>query len=73
MTHCGIDHAIVDGRMYRADPVLDEGFHNPPEGWNNPYQVGVMQVDSDGTATFTSGVLMAHFVLAPEYEPPMCF
>ena len=73
MTHCGIDHAIVRGVMYRANPDLDNGIHNPPEGWSNPYQVGTMRLDSDGTATFTSGELVARFVLAPGYVPPMCF
>ena len=73
MTHCGIDHAIVRGVMYRADPFLDDGNHNPPKGWTNPYEVGVMTIEQDGTATFTSGELVARFVLAPEYGPPMCF
>jgi hypothetical protein len=73
MTHCGIDHAIVRGVMYRANPILDNGIPNPPEGWSNPYQVGTMRLDSDGTATFTSGELVARFVLTPDYVPPMCF
>jgi hypothetical protein len=73
MTHCGIDHAIVRGVMYRADPFLDDGNHNPPEGWTNPYEIGDMRIEEDGTATFTSGELVARFVPAPEYVPPMCF
>ena len=71
-THCGIDHALIRGTIYRAEPYLHDGNGNPPLGWNNPYQVGIMRVDSDGTATFTSGVLMAHFVLDANYVPPMC-
>ena len=73
MTHCGIDHAIVRGVMYRADPFLDDGNHNPPKGWTNPYEVGVVRIEPDGTATFTSGELVAHFVQAPDYVPPICF
>jgi hypothetical protein len=58
--------------MYRADPFLDDGNHNPPKGWTNPYEVGVMRIEQDGTATFTNGELVAHFVQAPDYVPPMC-
>ena len=72
MTHCGIDHALIRGVIYRAVPYLHDGNGNPTLGWSNPYEVGVMRVDSDGTATFTSGELVAHFVQAPDYVPPMC-
>ena len=72
LTHCGIDHALVRGKMFRATPYLSDGNGNPPKGWGTPMQTGGMSVAQDGTATFTSGVLVAHFVQAPDYVPPMC-
>lgn len=72
LTHCGIDHALIRGVLYRASPPLSDGNGHPPRGWSNTFQVGVMTVAQDGTATFTSGELEAHFVASPDYEPPMC-
>jgi hypothetical protein len=61
-THCGIRHVIVDGIVYLADPVLDDGQGNPPRGWENPSQQGNLRINPDGSADFTSGPLSAHFV-----------
>ena len=53
-THCGVEGAVVDGTRYVADPPLyrEPGRGNPPDGWDNPSQRGVMTVYSDGTAVF---------------------
>jgi hypothetical protein len=65
LTHCGITHAVVNGTYYTADPVLSDGNGNPPAGWGNPGQRGVMTVHSDGRAEFVAGSLRATFVATP--------
>jgi len=53
-THCGVDRATIGGMEYVAARPLyrDDGYGNPPAGWDNPTQSGVMTVYSDGTAVF---------------------
>lgn len=60
-THCGIYEAQVQGSFFVADEPLDDGHGNPPTGWGNPYQPGIMTVegqravfhdDSGHTVTF---------------------
>ena len=42
-THCGVRAAAFDeGRWWRANPPLDDGWGNPPAGWGNPFTRGVM-------------------------------
>ena len=53
LTHCGIDEARVNGKYYEAVTPLSDGSGNPPPGWDNPYQAGVMTVTSGQTAVFT--------------------
>ena len=50
-THCGIHEALVEGTYFVADKALDDGHGNPPEGWKNPYQAGVITV-TGATAVF---------------------
>jgi len=52
-THCGIDYALVGNRYYEATPPLSDGSGNPPPGWGNPYQPGIMTVISPTQAVFT--------------------
>jgi hypothetical protein len=52
-THCGIDYAQVGNRYYKATPPLSDGSGNPPPGWGNPYQSGIMTVISPTQAVFT--------------------
>ena len=52
-THCGIDYARVGNRYYEATPPLSDGSGNPPPGWGNPYQPGIMTVISPTQAVFT--------------------
>jgi hypothetical protein len=65
LTHCGITHTVVNGTYYAADPVLSDGNGNPPAGWGNPGQRGVLTVHSDGRAEFVAGSLRATFVATP--------
>jgi hypothetical protein len=47
-THCGIDDLEVDGRWYeRVGGRLDDGQGNPPAGWADPTQSGVVAVAGD--------------------------
>jgi hypothetical protein len=72
-THCGIDWAFFDGRLWVADPPLDDGSGNPPDGWDNPRQVGFMGLRSHREAEFRAGDRRAHFRPAPPgFEPPGC-
>ena len=52
-THCGIDYARVGNRYYEATPPLSDGSGNPPPGWGNPYQPGILTVISPTQAVFT--------------------
>jgi hypothetical protein len=52
-THCGISEAQVGTTYYLASPELSDGQGNPPQGWGNPFQQGIMTVLGDGTARFS--------------------
>jgi hypothetical protein len=52
-THCGINDANIDGRWYEASPPLSDGSGNPPKGWGNPYQQGVVTFTSETEVVFT--------------------
>lgn len=69
-THCGIRSAVVGGAYYVADPMLSDGRGNPPPGWGNPFQKGVMTVRSDGSAEFVAGSLRAGFVAGTKPQSP---
>lgn len=44
-THCGIREVMYRGKYYvRPGGVLDDGQGNPPAGWDNPTQAGVLAV-----------------------------
>jgi len=64
-THCGIDWAIFDGRLWLAQPRLDNGFRSAPPGWGDPLALGVMRLLGENEAEFRSGLLVARFVPAP--------
>ena len=52
-THCGIHELTYDGRWYeRREGILDDGSGNPPPGWDNPFQAGVLTVEG-ASAVFT--------------------
>ncbi|MEJ2852164.1 MULTISPECIES: hypothetical protein [unclassified Saccharothrix] len=51
-THCGIDEAKIGDTYYEALTPLHDGAHNPPPGWDNPYQDGTMTLVGDTQAVF---------------------
>ena len=53
-THCGINGALIGGQWWRADPPLDDGNGNPPDGWGNPYQHGTLAAVDETTLLFTA-------------------
>lgn len=66
-THCGIRDAYFDGRLWVAKPVLSDGSDNPPEGWDNPDDVGTMRLVSPDAATFDNAAgRTAKFAPAPK-------
>jgi hypothetical protein len=71
-THCGIDGTEFAGRDWVAEPVLDDGNGNPPAGWGNPFQPGVMALTSADRAEFESrdGRLEATFRPRTPADPP---
>lgn len=71
-THCGIDGTEFAGRDWVAEPVLDDGNRNPPAGWGNPDQPGVMALTSPDHAEFESrdGSLEATFRPRTPADPP---
>jgi hypothetical protein len=52
-THCGVDEARVNDTYYEALTPLTDGSGNPPRGWDNPVQAGVMTITSTTSAVFT--------------------
>lgn len=73
-THCGIRWAQFDGKSWVADPPLGDGNGNPPPGWGNPFQDGVVTVDGDHATFVGSGGQRATFRLATATDspPPIC-
>ena len=71
-THCGIVGTRFAGRDWVAEPVLDDGNGNPPTGWGNPFQPGVMSLTSQDHAEFESrnGELEATFRPRTPADPP---
>jgi hypothetical protein len=55
-THCGIDWALIHGRWYEAVHPLSDGQGNPPPGWGNPDQPGVITLTSAARALFRDAV-----------------
>jgi hypothetical protein len=49
-THCGVLSAVVDGKLWIADPPL--GDHNPPPGWGENETLGVFIVGARDRAMF---------------------
>ena len=71
-THCGISGTEFAGRDWVAEPVLEDGNGNPPVGWGNPVQPGVMALTSTDHAEFESrdGALKATFRPRTPADPP---
>ncbi|SNQ46200.1 conserved hypothetical protein [Frankia canadensis] len=52
-THCGISEAHYQDRYYELVPPLHDGNLNPPDGWGNPYQNGILTPVSRTEVVFT--------------------
>ena len=76
-THCGITGMVFDGRLWDADPPLDDGNGNPPPGWENGMEGGGITLLSPDEAEFvgdTERTKVARFVPRPADagDPPGC-
>jgi hypothetical protein len=52
-THCGVLTAAINDTTFYADPELSDGNANPPPGWGNPFDDGVMTLTTATTADFS--------------------
>jgi hypothetical protein len=70
-THCGVESLRIDGRWWHAPEPLygNEGPGGPPDGWGDPYQVGMLTVHSENSATFEAEDARVEFVPAPDSKP----
>lgn len=69
-THCGIKWARIDGAWWRTTP-LDDGNANPPPGWGNPYDAGLLRISDDTTAKYEGGPgTTVEFVRTESVEAP---
>ena len=55
LTHCGIRETRFAGEYWVTSPELHDGSHNPPAGWDNPFQRGTMRRLSPTAAEFRDG------------------
>jgi len=56
-THCGVENARIGTHWWHADePLYGDGGEGtgPPAGWDNPYQEGLLTVESTERAVFTA-------------------
>lgn len=54
MTHCGVDFIRFDGRWWEAQPHLDDGNGNPPDGWDNGIQEGTLTLRTEAALEFNA-------------------
>ncbi len=70
-THCGVRSATLNGTTFYADPPLSDGSGNPPAGWRNPFDDGVMKLVTSTSANFTDAAgHRAHFTSTPSGPTP---
>jgi hypothetical protein len=66
-THCGIDDVLFQGQHYNAVTPLSDGNGNPPNGWDDPTQSGVMRVVSPSEVEFSDAAgHVVRFRLRPQ-------
>jgi hypothetical protein len=71
-THCGILGADVGGVWFAADPPLVEEY-GAPAGWGDPYQRGILTLESGDEAVFRDDAGHEVRLRAAESErPPIC-
>jgi len=51
-TRCGINGAMIHGVWWQATTPLSDGNGNPPPGWGNPSQDGVLHFLDSGSVVF---------------------
>lgn len=72
-THCGITGTAFAGREWTADPPLIQDEIGPPDGWDNPTELGTIVLESERAAVFTSrfGGRTARFRPWVANDPPL--
>lgn len=69
-THCGIDSIRIGGRWWHAEtPLYKQAGSGPPAGWSDPYQEGILEMDSAERAVFEAHGQRVVFVPASVNEP----
>jgi len=72
-THCGVESTIFDGRLWLAQPPLNNGFRGRPSGWGDPTAKGTIRLLGEDEAKFKTGSLVAPFMPAPPgYQREAC-
>jgi hypothetical protein len=70
-THCGILDVTINSLAYYAEPPLSDVSGNPPAGWGNPFDGGVITLTTATTADFRDAAgHTAHFTSAPKGPTP---
>ena len=71
-THCGVESARIGGHWWHAEkPLYGDGGEGvgPPAGWDNPYQEGLLTVESPRRAVFTAEGIAVVLVPAATDRP----
>jgi hypothetical protein len=69
-THCGVENTLIRGVWWHAKPPLYNKRRNgPPAGWGDPYQTGMLIVESDDRAVFEAMGQQVVFVRASDNQP----
>jgi len=69
-THCGIRWAKFHGTYWKTSQLLSDGQGNPPAGWGNPFQAGILTFTSPTTAVFKSKAGNVIFTRTARTDPP---
>lgn len=70
-THCGVENVRIGGVWWQAVPPLygNDGPGDPPDGWDNPHQLGRLTVLSSERATFEAHGVRVILVPSPSGQP----
>ena len=69
-THCGIDWTRINGTWWKAETPRSDEDGNPPPGWDNPVQRGMLTFRDRSTAVFTSPAGSVVFHRTGRTRPP---
>ena len=72
--HCGVEWTRIDGSWWITRPPRSDGSGNPPEGWGNPYDEGLLYLSDENTADYQRlfGDSLRFTRADPTAEPPGC-